>query len=565
MALRKEKYRYNVLRRLFSYTKGVRRYWVLSLAINLISMLLHFITPFFYRIFLNDVILRRAFDRIYIVLIGYLGIFALHSILGYGKNYAQYTLNHHVLLMVKKKIFTGYFGNSPMQDDALSAGDRRMHLEDDTAQVWNFTGCQSLEYWTVILTFCGSLAMLGSIDWRLCVFSVLTIPITIWADHGLSKKEAALNESNRENDQQMYSWLSASIQGWREVRALQMERVQNRQFIHYLNQFARYYSRWIHYWTARALVISKIKDDFLMRFGLYFFGGLLIIRGEISIGELLVFASYYGILSNAMRTISATNAELRANMPLTDRLLEQLEKAEQRDAVEQTLPQGALALILRDVGFRYPGAAFDTIHGCNLTIHPGERVALSGPSGCGKTTLIRLMTGMLSPTRGEITCGGVGMQLLSPDVLASRMGIVMQETYLFNASIRENMLYGKADASDADIWEACKKASIDDFIAGLPDGLDTNIGEGGVKLSGGQRQRLVLARMFLCDADIYILDEATSALDMHNEAVIYDALEQLGRDKTIIMISHRPSVQARCDRIIDITLFTGRTLCGKDN
>jgi len=554
---KKEKYRFNVLQHLFPYTKGVRKFWLLIFVLNLFSMLFGFITPHFYRIFINDVILRKVFDQIYVVLIGYLGIFVLNVVIGYLKNYAQYTLNNHLLLTMKKRIFTGYFHRPLDQYDSLSVGDMKMNIEDDTAQIRNFTGYQSLDYWTTILTFVCSLVLLITIDWRLSLFSVLTIPITIWADHTLSRKEAALNESNRENDQQMYSWLSASIQGWREIRALHIDRPQNRRFLHYLINFARYYSKWINYWTSRALVIPKIKDDFFMRFGLYFLGGLLIIRGDIHIGDLLVFASYYGILSNAMRVISTSNAELQANMPLTDRLLEQLTRAENHISSACELPSGDQALVLENVHYRYPGAEEDTLHGCSLMIKQGEKVAISGPSGCGKTTLIKLIAGMLTPTQGKITYGGEELKHLSPDELYTRMGIVMQETYLFNASIRENMLYGKADASDKEIYTACEKANIASFIAELPEGLDTMIGEGGIKLSGGQRQRIVLARMFLRNADIYILDEATSSLDIHNETEIYDAIHQLARDKTVIIISHRSSALAHCDRIIDITPFTG--------
>ena len=173
-----------------------------------------------------------------------------------------------------------------------------------------------------------------------------------------------------------------------------------------------------------------------------------------------------------------------------------------------------------------------------------------GKSGCGNTTVLKLMMGMLTPGKGRVFFAGADVREIDLTAMHGRIGFIMQESMLFNASIRENLRYGKEDATDEEMEAACRKAFIYDFIRGLEDGLDTVIGERGVRLSGGQRQRIVLARLFLRNVDVFVFDEATSALDQYSESVVYDAIRNIARDKTIIIVAHRESSVALCDRRI---------------
>ena len=186
----------------------------------------------------------------------------------------------------------------------------------------------------------------------------------------------------------------------------------------------------------------------------------------------------------------------------------------------------------------------------SLTIEQGERVGIVGESGRGKTTLLHLMAGMLEPIQGEIRFGNHLLSEVKIQDVHKKIGFVLQESLLFNASIKENMLYGKADATDEEIELACKKAYISDFIQSLQDKYDTVVGEKGIKLSGGQKQRIVLARLFLKDVDVFILDEATSALDQNAESMIQDALSSIGADKTIVIVSHRENSLKLCQRLV---------------
>lgn len=427
----------------------------------------------------------------------------------------------------------------------------KMLLDDDTAQISDFSGKQTIDYLIAYLTLIVSTVILLFIDWRLWVFSVTAIPLTFWIDHNISKRERILNDSNRKNNEKMSSWLHASVKGWREVKALKLQKKQSIYFVRYLHNFALYFGTWINYWVARVLIIPKIKDEFFMQFGLYFLGGLLIMSHKLKIGDLLVFALYYNMLSSAVKTVSGTDAELQANMPFIDRLMKELAIETKNDTIKQK-PAGIQYIEFEHVSFKYPGNENNVLTDLNLRIDKGERIAVTGRSGSGKTTLLKLLTGMLIPTDGRILLSGMDMCDADLSAVHRYIGFVMQENMLFNATIRENLLYGKQDASDNALWEACRKAYIDDFIHALPDQLDTIIGEGGIKLSGGQRQRIVLARLFLRDVDIFVFDEATSALDQYSESVVHDAIRNIAEDKMIIVVAHRQSSIELCNRRLEL-------------
>jgi ATP-binding cassette subfamily B protein/subfamily B ATP-binding cassette protein MsbA len=550
--LKKIKYRLYVLKKLLPFTKGVKRFFILNLSLSILSMALGFINPLFYKIFIDDVILGGYFNKMIFVISGYLCIFFIGVIIGYIKNYANYTLVNTTLYRTKFKIWQGLF-KLPFSDyETTSIGDMKMRLDDDTGQIGSFAGHQTIDYLISYITLIGSLMLLFIIEWRLALFSIIAIPLTFWLDHTLSKREKVLNNTNRENDQKMSSWLHSSVQGWREVKALNLDRSQERQFIRYLHNFALYFVKWINFWTVRFLVIPKIKDEFFMRFGLYFLGGLLIIGGNLKVSNLLVFAMYYGMLSNAVNAVSSTDAELQSNMPFIDRLLAEIDRKENIETNEGIMPNNTNTISLDNVCFTYPNTENEILHDFNLVINKGERIAITGKSGCGKTTILKLITGMVTPTSGKASFSGVDLSEINLSAMHGRIGFVMQENMLFNNTIRENLLYGKNNAKDDELFGACKKAYIYDFVIGLQDKLDTVIGEKGIKLSGGQRQRIVLARLFLRDVDIFIFDEATNALDQYSEDIVHDAIRSIAKDKTIIVVAHRESSIKLCDRKIDM-------------
>lgn len=545
----KIRYRIKVLRALRPFSHGVKRFLLLNMFVGFIVMGLNFLQPVFYKIFIDDVILKSRLELMSIVVTGYISVFVTNMLLAYLKNYSTNRLVNRVIFRVKMKILRGFFSQEFSTYDKQSVGDMKMRLDDDTACITTYAGSQTVDYIIAYVTLFVSAGLLFFIEWRLAIFSCLSIPITFWFDHIVSKREAIVQNKQRENDQKMSSWLHSSVQGWREVKALNLQKHEEKQFTRYIHLYAIFFGTWINYWVARILVIPKIKEEFLMQFSMYFIGGLLIIGGNFEIGSLLVFMQYYGILSNAVKTVSGTDAELLIATPQSDRMLAELGKSFIKQK-KKLVPKASNRIEFSKVCFSYPNTEAAVLNDVNLSIGDGERVAITGRSGSGKTTALKLATGMLPPTSGKVLFSDIDVNNISLEAMHRRIGFVMQENMLFNATIKENLFYGKDNATDTELKSACRKAFIFDFIQSLPDGMDTIIGERGIKLSGGQKQRLVLARLFLRDVEVFIFDEATSALDQYSESIIHDAINSIGKDKTIIVVSHRQSSLSLCDRTI---------------
>lgn len=391
------------------------------------------------------------------------------------------------------------------------------------------------------------IVILFAMEWRLALFSIFCIPLTSGVDSFLSKREKALNNEQRENDKEMNTWLFSSLQSWKEVKALNLQNRQKFIFVSYIKKYALYYAKWINYWTLRALVIPKIRNEFLMRFGLYFLGGLLVMNRQMSIGSLLVFATYFEMLTKAILVVSSTDADLQGKKPYLDRLLQKLEEEYPAEQGEEL--KAIDSIEIENLSYHYPGQE-DLLRNVSLSARQGERIAIVGKSGCGKTTLLKLLVGLLNADEGKILYSGMEISHIKISGLHKRIGFILQNSRLYNMSIKDNLLLANPDAAKEDLEEACRKACILDFIRELPDGFDTVIGENGSKLSGGQRQRIALARAFLMDVDVYIFDEATSAIDQYSEKLINDAIVSMGKGKIVIIVAHRESSIQLCNRVI---------------
>lgn len=547
----KIKYRLRILRQLCPYAVGVKRFLLVNLVIGIFVMALGFVQPLFYKLFIDRVILNRELSLMPFVAIGYLSAFVFNLLLSYLKNYSANRLVNRVTFRVKMKIFRGFFTREFSSYDHQSVGDMKMRLDDDTSCIASYAGAQSVDYLIAYVTLIMSAFLLFLIEWRLAIFSCITIPMTFWLDHIIAKRESVVQNRQRENDQKMSSWLHDSVQGWREIKALNLQKHEERQFAWFIHQYAIYFGSWINYWVVRVLVIPKIKEEFLMQFSLYFLGGLFIINGHFEIGALLVFMQYYNILSKAIQTVSGTDAELLVAKPQSERMLEELNR---KSAGTQGMlhPGESNSIVFDKVSFTYSNTNKNVVSNLSFRINDGDRVAITGKSGAGKTTVLKLLMGMLYPVSGNILFSGMDLSKVSPTSVHRRIGFVMQENMLFNTSIKDNLRYGKENATDEELKSVCQKAYIYDFIKELPQGLNTLIGERGIKLSGGQKQRIVLARLFLRDVNVFIFDEATSALDQYSESIIHDAIKSIGKDKTIIVVAHRQSSLSLCDRVITL-------------
>jgi len=302
---------------------------------------------------------------------------------------------------------------------------------------------------------------------------------------------------------------------------------------------------------------------------IYWYGGYQVIREELTPGLLVAFAALLTLLYRPLMQLASVYVDIQASFAVFERIFEYLDlEPDVRDKLKpMTLESTRGQIVFDRVGFSYPPpvrmSAEDNeappnaetkepfaLRDVSFEISPGERVALVGPSGAGKTTITYLVPRFYDPDEGRITLDGRDLRDLGQEDLRRQIGMVTQETFLFHTSIRENLLYAKSDASDSEMVEACRAANIHDFIAALPEGYHTVVGERGFRLSGGEKQRLSIARALLKDPSILILDEATSNLDATSEHLIQEALEKLLRGRTSLIIAHRLSTILSSDKIV---------------
>jgi len=279
-------------------------------------------------------------------------------------------------------------------------------------------------------------------------------------------------------------------------------------------------------------------------------GGWLAIRSGLGVGTIVAFVAYLGRLYGPASALIGVQVQLVSAFAVFERIFDYLDMApespQRPNAIDVGIARGDIAF--EDVRFGYTADRL-ALDGVSFHARPGELVAFVGPSGAGKTTIMQLLPRFYDPQGGRVLLDGYDVRDLTLASLRRNIGIVTQETYLFHASIAENLRYGKAEATDAELLDACKAANIYDLIASLPEGLETIVGERGHKLSGGERQRIAIARVLLKNPRVLILDEATSSLDSTSERLIKEALVPLMRDRTSLVVAHRLSTVLRADVI----------------
>ena len=549
--LKKIKYRIYVLKKIQPLAVGVRRVFVLNLAAAIVGFVLMLILPQVYSLFIEKVILGKKIHFLLAVILGYILIQLANTGVAFLRKHCQYRIDNQVTVKMREKMLHNMLHRPFVEYDKINVGEQKMTMDDAVVRMQDFTNIQTVEYLINVCKMVVLFILLFVLEWHLTLILVAAIPLTFWLNHLIGKVFKKNGEDSWENDQAFGAWIYSSLNGWREIRALNLEESCQKTFVFYAKRYMELFSVWIEFWVLRFLIIPRIKDDFLMQFLLYFLGGLLIFRGNITVGALLVFAQYYTQLVGCVQDVVTADTDLQVNTVFYDRALAALEETveENKDKKEEI---GECSLSFQHVSFAYEDADSDILTDFSMEIRRGERVGIVGESGKGKTTLMKMIVGMLEPTGGRILFGGDDLHELSLQALHRKIGFVMQENRLFNTTIHENLLYGNEHATREEMIRACQKANIDSFIQELPDGYETVIGERGIKLSGGQKQRLVLARLFLRDVDMFIFDEATSALDQNSESIVQQAVESIGRDKTILVVAHRKSSLNLCDRLITL-------------
>jgi ATP-binding cassette subfamily B protein len=396
----------------------------------------------------------------------------------------------------------------------------------------------------------GVTAVLFSMSWQLALLSMIPIPLIVLAMRGFGKYVAPAFRRRQVELGELNAALNDNLSGIREIKAFTREEIEAANIYGHIE---RYRDSLLH--ALRLMATFHPFVEFSSSLGmivLVYFGGLFVLHRTLPIEDLVAYFLYLEMLYEPVRALTEAWEEVQQALAGAERVNELLD--EQPDVVErpdaiQLSGRARGAIVFRNVGFRYVTGT-PVLENINLDIARGTVVALVGPTGVGKTTLVNLIPRFYDVLEGSIALDGHDIRDLTLKSLRQQISIVLQDVFLFHGTVRDNILFSRPGATEEEMIQAGKTANADEFIARMPNGYDTLIGERGVKLSGGQRQRIAIARAVLKDAPILILDEATSSVDTETELLIQEALERLMVGKTTIVIAHRLSTIRGADVIV---------------
>lgn len=401
-----------------------------------------------------------------------------------------------------------------------------------------------------VLTIMGLIGYVIWLDWYLAIWALVVLPLAIWPFSYFGKKLRKIGREARGQAAVLNSQMHESLSGIRVVKAFGNEGLESERFREENNLQVRISLRGVLFNETSSRVMELVGA-----FGgglVLWYGGMRIISGYLTPGELMSFFTALVMLYDPMKKINSSWIALQNALASAERVFDLLDspKIQQEKGGKEIMAPDFKSLEIKDLQFTYPDCPAPTINGLNLSVKAGERVAIVGPSGAGKTTLVNLLPRFHDYEHGAVCINGTELCDFDLHSLRLSMGMVSQDTFLFNLTVAENIGYVEGEHSQEDIERAAKAAYAHEFILTLPQGYDTVCGERGVKMSGGQKQRITIARALLKNPPLLILDEATSALDTESERIVQKALENLMKDRTSIVIAHRLSTILSADNIV---------------
>ncbi len=524
---------------------------VLAAVCLLVAASVGLVFPQAVRHLLDAAFLKRSaagLDRIALILIG---MFALQGLMNFSQVYLLTATMERVIAKLREDLFAHLVHLSPAFFTERRTGELTSRLSADLATMQALLGSYVSELCRQGLFLVGGIVLLTLTHPRLTATTLVVVPLIVSAAIVFGR---ALRRASTGVQDRVAEAMGSADEAFSQIRTVQSFTREAEETRRYGAHLADVIDAALRRAWLRALFFGVV--GFIAFSGVVavlWQGGRLVLEGTLTPGQLVSFLLYAITVAAAVGALASLFGSYQEAVGAARRVFELLETPA---TVEDPAAPVALEcpvrgeLRLEHVGFRYAPELPHVLHDVTLHMAPGEVVALVGPSGAGKTTIASLIPRFWDVGDGRILLDGHDVRSLALKQLRGAIGIVPQEPALFSGSVRENIAYSRPDASDAEVLAAARAAHAMEFIERLPDRLDTRVGERGVKLSGGQRQRLAIARVFLKDPAIVILDEATSSLDSHSERLVEDAMEELLRGRTTLIIAHRLSTVRRADRVV---------------
>ena len=484
------------------------------------------------------------------ITIGLLVAYIIQTACRYYVTYAGHMMGARMERDMRKELFDQYEKLSFSYYDQNNSGQIMSNLVSDLFDISELAHHVPENLFISVIKIIGSFIFLFMINRMLAVPMLILVVLMLVFSYGQNKKMQETFMDNRRKIGDINSSLQDTLAGIRVVQSFANERIEQEKFNRSNENFL--ISKDANYRCMGSFMSGNAFFQGMMYLVTLVFGGFLIAHGRMEASDLAMYALYIGIFISPIQILVELTEMMQKGLSGFRRFLEVVEtEPEIVDAADaKPLKNVKGNVCYEDVSFHYSDDDTPVLSHVSFEIPAGKSIALVGPSGSGKTTICSLLPRFYDVTEGRVTIDGNDVRKLTLESLRSQIGLVSQDVYLFGGSIKDNIAYGKPDATMDEIVDAAKKANIHDFIMELPDKYDTFVGERGTRLSGGQKQRISIARVFLKNPPVLILDEATSALDNESERFIQKSLEELAKDRTTITIAHRLSTIRNADEIL---------------
>ena len=484
------------------------------------------------------------------ITIGLLVAYIIQTACRYYVTYAGHMMGARMERDMRKELFDQYEKLSFSYYDQNNSGQMMSKLVSDLFDISELAHHGPENLFISVIKIIGSFIFLFMINRMLAVPMLILVVLMLVFSYGQNKKMQETFMDNRRKIGDINSSLQDTLAGIRVVQSFANERIEQEKFNRSNENFL--ISKDANYRCMGSFMSGNAFFQGMMYLVTLVFGGFLIAHGRMEASDLAMYALYIGIFISPIQILVELTEMMQKGLSGFRRFLEVVEtEPEIVDAADaKPLKNVKGNVCYEDVSFHYSDDDTSVLSHVSFEIPAGKSIALVGPSGSGKTTICSLLPRFYDVTDGRVTIDGNDVRKLTLESLRSQIGLVSQDVYLFGGSIKDNIAYGKPEATMDEIVDAAKKANIHDFIMELPDKYDTFVGERGTRLSGGQKQRISIARVFLKNPPVLILDEATSALDNESERFIQKSLEELAKDRTTITIAHRLSTIRNADEIL---------------
>jgi ATP-binding cassette subfamily B protein len=534
------------------------RHYKLVLVITIISTLLlvsvQLVVPWVIRDLINEVtatnVTPESFKVVTTLSLVALGVYVLKALMQFLRSYMAHLAGWGVVADVRKHIYEHLQALSLRYYEDKQTGQLMSRVINDTELFEQLISHAIPDVIVNLITLVGVTLVLLTLNWRLTLLSIIPIPLVVISLRVYSRYVRPAFRERQKELGNLNAILNDSLSGIREIKAFTREAEEIKRVSQGINRY-----RVSLLGALKLMAIFQPFVEFTSSLGwliVIYFGGRLALQGVLSVADLVAFFLYLDIFYQPVRVLSNAWEQIQGSLAGADRVADLLaEQPEMHNAPDSVALEGRAYgdIAIRNVNFEYE-PEIPILENINLDIQARQVIALVGPTGVGKSTLVSLIPRFYDVTSGSITLDGRDIRQFTLESLRRQISIVLQDVFLFNGTVRENILFGRPNASDEEVYTAAKIANADGFISALSDSYETMIGERGVKLSGGQKQRLSIARAVLKDAPILVLDEATSSVDTETELLIQQALERLMLGRTTIIIAHRLSTIRNADKIV---------------